>query len=994
MWFRWSALVRWHSACAADVGDAPFYNLMHMAIRPVISLLFPIIAIPVVAKEWAGGAGGYGVAENWTPAGVPDGLTPVAISTGTATAAGSDTFFERGAGTTIAGGALVLENLRFLNGRGGPALFLVDAGSLDHQGTYFIIGQNNQGVLRQHGGTVATRVSRGFFLSDGAGDSSSLELSGGTFTVEMDGAYNSDLHNAWLGRGGARDRMLVDGGEFSLANTAGGTTQRWFMMTRNSSLVVNSGSVALENLQAVTVGQSRTGVAASDTATMVVRGGTLDAGVRVAFVVGWGTNGALGIHGGETTISRVGTSGGDLWIDGQAATTWATVEHSAGTLTVEGEIIIARHATGSVASFTMHGGLLRAGALSRGAGAHGRFHFNGGTLVLAGDRRPLAGESWFVAAGPVVADYDAVADETTFTVDATSLPEAGFHLTFDGGFADAGPGGNNGSPAGGAMIDGDALGVAAGDGALQLDGAAATRVSLARPVSFGATEPWTVAWWGRRTHLGGSKGMIAGEAGTNGNFIWLNDSSRGLRFRPENAVSYDFFAPRDSALRHYVLVADGAGRLDLYLDGKHSETLAGLTAWTIDSIGEGFPTTTNNFNYQGWLDELRVMPDALDAAAVAALHAAAAPLVPPPDPQRVRVFLLGGQSNAEGYGTANNLLPELFYPQDDVDFFYHFPNGPMVLATVRPGVSRSGSFGPEIAMARWLADHFSEREPGTRVAIIKYARGGTNLHTQWRPGDGSEYLIFKETVGAGLAALVAAYPDASITIDGMAWMQGESDCTSEHAPLYQANLAGFIAGVRGVLGADLPFVIGRLSVNQTSRQAIPLATVMAGQDAVAAADPRTGLVDTDGFGLLGDNLHFDTSGNLDMGEAFASEMAYLAWMNAALPAEVIDLGLGAADADPNENGMSNFLEWRFGFDPFAPHPGLRASIREMTEGFELTINRVISEGVFTLLEAPSPGGPWQPSAIQPEVAGRGDDFQLNITPSHEARRFFRIRYQP
>lgn len=962
-----------------------------MILRPVIGLLVVVAAIPAGAREWTGGAGGYFSGENWTPTGVPDGRTPAVIASGTASASGVDTFFERGADTWITGGSLVLEQFRFLNGRGGPAAFHVKAGSLLHDGTYFIVGQNDRGLFRQEGGTVATTVSRGFFLSDGSGGSSSLELRGGSFTVEMNGSYNSDLHNAWLGRGGAMDRLVVDGGDFSLANTAAGSSQRWFMMTRNASLVVESGRVAMTNLQAVTVGQARSGVAATDTATMVVRGGTVGAQVRVAFVVGWGTNGALGIHGGETTISRVGTSGGDLWIDGQAATTWATVGQSAGTLTVEGEIIIARHATGSVASFTMDGGLLRAGALSRGAGAHGRFHFNGGTVVLAGDRRTLADESWFVAAGPVAADYDAVADETTLTVDATSHPEAGFHLTFDGGFADAGPAGNDGSPAGGAVIDDDALGVVAGGGALRLDGAAATRVSLARPVSFGATEPWTVAWWGRRTHLGGSKGMVVGQAGTNGNFIWLNDSSRGLRFRPENALSHDFFAPRDSALRHHALVADGAGRLDLYLDGVHSETLAGLTAWTLDSIGQGFPTGGSNFNYQGWLDELRVIPEALDATAVSALHAADAPVRTPPKPGRVRVFLLGGQSNAESHGPANLLDPDLFYPQDDVDFFYHFPNGPFVLATVRPGVSRGGSFGPEIPMARWLAGHYAEREPDTRVAIIKYARGGTNLHTQWRPGDGAEYLVFKQTVAAGIAALAGAYPEADITLDGMAWMQGEADCTNEHAPVYQGNLAAFAADVRANFGADMPFVIGRLSVNQTNRQPGPLATVMAAQSAVAAADPRSSLVDTDGFGLLGDNLHFDTQGNLDMGAAFARELAYLSWMNAAL----IDASLGAPDADPNGNGMPNDLEWRFGFDPAAPHPGLQASIRGNTDGgYLFTINRVISEGEFLLQEAPSPGEPWAPSTVQPVVTGRADGFSLTIPPFSEPHRFYRIRYQP
>lgn len=943
---------------------------------------------------WSGGTGDYNNAQNWTPSGVPAVGTPVEINSGTAQSSGTDTLFERGADTTLNGGNLVLNNQRFANGQGSDATFRIIHGTLNHEGTYFIVGQKGGGEFLQQGGTVSTAVSRGFFVSDGNAGSSRLELRGGLFNVEMNGSYNSDLHNAWLGRGGVSDQMLVDGGAFSLTNTAAGTTSRWFMMSRKSSLLVESGSVVLSNLQAVTIGQARTGVPATDTATMVLRNGTLDAEVRVAFVVGWGTSGALGIHGGDMKISKVGTSGGDLWIDGQAATTWATVEQSSGTLTVEGEVLIARHETGVVASYTLSGGLLRAGNLRLGAGSHGRFHFHGGTVMLDGDRRTVADEPWFVAAGPVKADYDSSKDQTTFTVDATPRDKMEIHFTFEEGFDDAGPTANDGTPVGGAVVDGNALGVVAGNGSLRLDGEAATRVSLARPMSFGATEPWTVSWWGRRSHLGGSKGMIAGEAGTEGNFIWLMDGGRGLRFRPETAANFDFYAPRDSALRHYALVADGAGRLSLYLDGLHSETLTGLTAWTLDSIGEGYPTGGSNYNYQGWLDELRVIPEALDAAAVAALRAADAPVVTPPAPERVRVFLIGGQSNAEGHGIANELAPALFYPQADVDFFYHFPTGPSVLATARPGVSRSGSFGPEISMARWLADHYAEREPGTRVAIIKYARGGTNLHTEWRADDGYEYLIFRETVAKGLGALAERYPEAAITLDGMAWMQGEADCTNEHAPNYQANLASFIARLRATLGGNLPFAIGRLSVNQTSRQPGPLATVMGGQTAVAAADPRTGLVDTNGFVLHGDNLHFNTTGQLGMGEAFAKELAYLLWMTESIPAPLIGQGLGTADADPNGNGLSNNLEWRFDFDPAAPHPGLRADILNTEGGFQININRVIREGVFTLLEAPEPGGPWELSSVQPKVTKRADDFSFAIPRSNEPRRFYRVSYQP
>lgn len=955
---------------------------------------------------WNGADGDFNVPTNWSPVGVPGFSTAVRISSGTARAVGSDTFFERGAETWIDGGRLVLNNLRFLNGRGGSANFRIQSGSLDHDGTYFIVGQNDRGSFVLEDGSVNSLVSRGFFLSDGGGATSQLEILGGLFAVEMNGVYNSDLHNVWVGRGagegGAHDRIVVDGGDFSVVNTASGVTGRWFMMSRNSSFLLNSGSVSIENFQAVTIGQARSGVPTANTATMVVRDGSMRSEVRVAFVVGWGTNGALGISGGTLTIAKVGSTGGDLWIDGSNTTNWAGVEQSGGIVTVEGEVLLARDSSGTVARYTLSGGELRAANLRRGSGAHGQFLFKSGMLTLEGDRRGLENEPWFVTNGAVTVEYDAVANLTRFTINSTPVRVAALSYSFDTDFMDQGPSSNHGSGQGGVGISDDSVGVVVGSGSARFDGSVGSRVGLSRAVSFGITDPWTVSWWARRSELGGSKGMVLGERGSLGNFVWLRDSGvGGVRFRPESVADIDFVTPRDSAMRHYALVADGTGQLSLYLDGELRETRSGLTAWTLDSIGEAYPTTSSNFNFEGWIDELRVFATDLDATAVADLYLSQAPADPVVEPGKVYVFLLGGQSNAVGHGIANELPGELFYPQDRADLFNFFPDGTDFWGTVRPGLSRSGSFGPEISMGRWLADHYAEREPEVRVVLIKYARGGTNLYSQWRgggggtrSGDGPEYQIFQDTVVRGLERISMVYPDAEVSIKGMAWMQGEADCTDAEAPNYEVNLRTFIEDIRATYGAGLPFVVGRLSINQTNRQPVPLATVMQAQTVVSNGDPRVGLVDTNGFGLLADNLHFDSSGNLEMGEAFGRHLAYLAWMMDTIPEAMIDQGWGELNADPNANGFRNELEWLFRFSPVAYHAGLAASIRSVPGGVEFEINRVVPEGVFFLREAPSPGGPWSISADQPRIEGFADRFTFEIPMPVDLPRFFQILYEP
>ena len=48
--------------------------------------------------------------------------------------------------------------------------------------------------------------------------------------------------------------------------------------------------------------------------------------------------------------------------------------------------------------------------------------------------------------------------------------------------------------------------------------------------------------------------------------------------------------------------------------------------------------------------------------------------------------------------------------------------------------------------------------------------------------------------------------------------------------------------------------------------------VRAAQEAVADGDTVADWVDTDGFGMKGDNLHFDDSGQQSIGNASATKM--------------------------------------------------------------------------------------------------------------------------
>ncbi len=507
---------------------------------------------------------------------------------------------------------------------------------------------------------------------------------------------------------------------------------------------------------------------------------------------------------------------------------------------------------------------------------------------------------------------------------------AGFRHRYDGDFNDSGTGANHGTPSGAAAITADPAAIATGSGALGLGGADDSYVTLAEAGSYNSTQPWTATWWARRGETGQNKGMVMGRADNTSDFIWINDNFTGLRFRSSSSATLDFDTPKDTALRHYALVADGAGNLSLYLDGLPSQTLAGNTSFMVDTIGKAYPTTTLHYNFQGSLDEVRLMPGALGASEVLQIYNAEKPAVSQDTVTRLRVVLLAGQSNADGRAVVSELPPALQTPQDDVSLYYTTEVSAGGLTTLRPGLSETSQFGPEIMLGRRLAD-IHAGESGTRVAIVKYANGGTSLRTHWAAGgdatttgDGPEYVAFQQTVTSGLAALAAAYPQATLDLQAMVWMQGESDAVASSSGLYQDNLTAFIADVRATYGASLPFIIARLSSKQTALNSVHLGVIRAAQDAVAAADPRTSVFSTDDFGIKPDNLHFNGSGQQSMGGAFADDTAYYEWMIATFPAADIDAGLAGPDADRDGDGQSNRTEFLGASDPLSGTSTFRA----------------------------------------------------------------------
>jgi iduronate 2-sulfatase len=286
----------------------------------------------------------------------------------------------------------------------------------------------------------------------------------------------------------------------------------------------------------------------------------------------------------------------------------------------------------------------------------------------------------------------------------------------------------------------------------------------------------------------------------------------------------------------------------------------------------------------------------------------------PAHAERYALYLLGGQSNMDGYGRVDELPEELRQPVPGVVTFHgssaadRAPEGgrgrwEALRAGHGVGFASDGTtnvpsdrFGVELSLGRRLRD----LRPDGKIALVKYSRGATSIDARAAGDAGSWDFAFDGGSGAGrgvnqydhcLATLRHALSvrdvdgdgeDDELVPAGIVWMQGESDAAHDEvvARAYERNLTVLVNLLRAALRrADLPVVIGRISDSGEApggRVWRHGELVRAAQAAFVARDPRAALVTTtDGYGYS-DPYHYDGAGYLDLGARFADALAELA----------------------------------------------------------------------------------------------------------------------
>lgn len=267
-----------------------------------------------------------------------------------------------------------------------------------------------------------------------------------------------------------------------------------------------------------------------------------------------------------------------------------------------------------------------------------------------------------------------------------------------------------------------------------------------------------------------------------------------------------------------------------------------------------------------------------------------------------RLFFLGGQSNMEGHGLNAELPDSLSGSIENVWIFHGFPIGDENRTgglgkwdSLKPGngagftsdgVSNklANKFGPELSFGKKLQELY----PNEKIALIKYARGGSSIDSLAAREYGSWEFDYKGTGGMNqfdhfLTTVKGALNTNDINGNGIEdvlvpsgiiWMQGESDALEEQVALrYYDHLKRLMDLIRTSFRADdLPVVIGKISdsgMDNNGKTWRYGELVQYAQEEYVRNDKNAAIVRDTQFYQYSDPWHYDSKGYIDLGIKFA-----------------------------------------------------------------------------------------------------------------------------
>jgi hypothetical protein len=238
---------------------------------------------------------------------------------------------------------------------------------------------------------------------------------------------------------------------------------------------------------------------------------------------------------------------------------------------------------------------------------------------------------------------------------------------------------------------------------------------------------------------------------------------------------------------------------------------------------------------------------------------------------RLDLFLLMGQSNMKGRG----VMPE--GPSRDPrivmmhlrDYHWYVARHPLHLtgdAQTFAGHDNAG-VGPGLSFAEAL----TAKNPQVRIGLIPCAVGGTRIDL-WQRGA----KLYDEALRRAKLALETTSP-VKARIRGVLWLQGEADAAPDRREAYEAKLLKLVDDLRTDLDTpDLPFIactIGEMRADSDASRRTTINKIL-----LALPEKRAGTACVDAHDLkgnIGDDVHFDTASQTEIGRRFAEKLLRL-----------------------------------------------------------------------------------------------------------------------
>jgi hypothetical protein len=297
------------------------------------------------------------------------------------------------------------------------------------------------------------------------------------------------------------------------------------------------------------------------------------------------------------------------------------------------------------------------------------------------------------------------------------------------------------------------------------------------------------------------------------------------------------------------------------MNAAQNNTLASMSAWQRQ-------VTMSDVLTARWRRRLaRCVGAAFLVCQLVEASAASSTAAKPP----VKVFILAGQSNMEGYGgiktidelgdhpTLGGLLKKIkkadgsFVERDDVFLYYHrgdqIIHGPL---TVGQG-AHPDRIGPELMFGIGMGDHYEQP-----VLLIKTAWGGKDLYCDFRPPSAGKpaYEIPGQSreVGAAYGQMVAEVHQCLDQLEttfpqfqghppelcGFVWFQGWNDFCADRKirervyEEYATNFVHLVQDLRAEFKVPtLPVVVGELGVDGEQHVNAEMAAFRAAQAKIA-----------------------------------------------------------------------------------------------------------------------------------------------------------------